>query len=242
MAPADRVYVRLLGPVDVVGAPGPFDRPKVVESLAYLTVHPEGASKTAWSTALWPDRRMSPNSLNTSLWQLRRALGADSAGGRRLPASRSRRLRLAAGVCSDLERFEALASDPSPASARQALELVRGRPFDGLGDPDWLVLEGHAARVESLVVATALRIAEAALDAGDPDRANGAARRAILASPYDERLYRVLMLAASESGNSGGVKAAMHELCRALGVCEPSLLSPATLETYRRLVGGRATG
>jgi DNA-binding SARP family transcriptional activator len=226
--------MRLLGPVEVHGAPGPFDRPKVIESLAYLAVNRGGATKTAWATALWPDRHMSPNSLNTSLWQLRRALGVDASGKRRFPPSRSRRLRLGAGVCTDLELFEALACDPSPVRAGEALGLVRGRPFDGLGDPEWLVLEGHTSRVESLVVATALRAAGCALDAGDPDRASLAARQAILASPYDERLYRILMMAASAGGNAGGVKATMRALCRVLGVDAPAL-SEETRETYGRL-------
>jgi hypothetical protein len=60
---------------------------------------------------------------------------------------------------------------------------MRGRTVDALGDSNWLVLEGYASRVESLVVATALTVAGAALVADDPERVTRRAHRAILPSP-----------------------------------------------------------
>jgi DNA-binding SARP family transcriptional activator len=215
--PAGEVRLRLLGEVVVEGAPGPLDRPKVVESLAYLALHPDGVSKQRWATALWPDRALSPNSLNTAVWQLRRALGVDEHGERHLPAARSGRLRLGPGVRTDLVELEALAAEGSPASLQLALGMVRGRPFEGLGDPDWIVLEGHASRAEAAVAAAALALGEQAIDAGDWPRAGWAARRGLHACPYDERLYRLLAEAATAAGNPAAAAAAIDELRRALG-------------------------
>lgn len=215
--PTPAVLVRLIGEVSIDGAPGPFDRPKVVESLAYLAVHRDGVAKERWATALWPDRRMSPNSLNTALWQLRRALGVAVSGERHLPAARSGRLRLGAFVSTDLEAVASLVSEGSKESLRCALDLVRGRPFDGLGDPDWVVLEGHAGLAETLVAEAALALGELAFRDGDAAMANWAALRALRACPYDERLYELRMRAAAAVHNRAGVEAARADSRRVLG-------------------------
>jgi DNA-binding SARP family transcriptional activator len=174
-------------------------------------------SKQRWATALWPDRALSPNSLNTAVWQLRRALGLDAAGDRHLPAAHSGRLRLGAGVHTDLADLELLLEIGSPAALRRGLELVRGRPFDGLGDPDWVVLEGHASRAESAVAEAALALGATTLSRGDWSGAAWAARRALAACPFDERLYRLLADAASAAGNGAAAAAALEELRRAVG-------------------------
>jgi len=76
------------------------------------------------------------------------------------------------------------------------------------------------------------------LDAGDPEQANWAARRGLAASPYDERLYRVLMRAAHAAGNPAGVDAVWNEL---LSVLDADLeliddeLHPETVALYTTL-------
>jgi len=233
------VEVRILGAVVIAGAPGPFDRPKVVESIAYLALHRAGVAKSVWATALWPDRRMSPNSLNTALWQARRALGVDAAGARHLVPARAALLVLGPGVSTDLDRFELLASCGSVDGLRQALALVRGRPLDGIGDPDWVVLEGHASRLEEAAASAGLALGELALASGDPSLAAWGARQAIRASPSDERLYRLLMRCSHAAGNAGGVCSAYAELCRVLGT-DPSAedgVSPDTQVLRDELLG-----
>jgi hypothetical protein len=54
------------------------------------------------------------------------------------------------------------------------------------------------------------------LDQHDHAGATWAARRGLLASPYDERLYRQLMRAAYQTGNPPGVDAIMRELLHVL--------------------------
>jgi hypothetical protein len=110
-----------------------------------------------------------------------------------------------------------LARTADEASWAEALDLVRGRPFEGLRSPDWTVLEGFAAEVEEAVVAVALGLAGHRLQRRDGRGAGAAARRALLVSPYDERLYRVLLRAADAQGNPAGVESVMAELRRLVG-------------------------
>ena len=90
------------------------------------------------------------------------------------------------------------------ALAQSALELVRGRPFEGLRSSDWPILEGIGPAIEAAVVDLSGRLAGACLAAGDARGAEWAARQGLLVSPYDERLYRMLMRAADVGGNPGG--------------------------------------
>lgn len=126
-------------------------------------------------------------------------------------------LQLEPTVTTDWHRLCQLAAAPDPSSWRAGLHLVRGRPFDGLRSPDWTVLEGIGAAVEESIVRLAMRVAEHALGDGDGPAAAAAARRGLLASPYDERLYRLLLRAADLQGNPAGVESAMAELLCLLG-------------------------
>ena len=102
-----------------------------------------------------------------------------------------------------------------------ALRLVRGRVFDGLGLCDWAVLDGTQAQVESMVVDTALRAAAHYLRRGQGEEAEWVARRGLRVSPYDERLYRALLRATEVMGNRVGLRSAMEELLRVAADGDP---------------------
>ncbi|HEV2361553.1 MAG TPA: BTAD domain-containing putative transcriptional regulator, partial [Acidimicrobiales bacterium] len=231
----DVLMVRVLGRIAIDGVDLTDARPKAVETVAYLSLHPDGVDKDVWAAALWPERRMSPNSLNTTIWQARRLAGFTEDGARRLPATRGSRLRLGAGVTTDAARLEALRREGGKEALSRAMCLVRGKPCDGL-EGEWVVLEGHASRLTELVVATALELAASMLDDVDPAAAADALRTGLEVSPFDERLYRMLLIAGSMSGNVGAVRAAFADLRAVLatdgGGVEPSC---ETLELYRRL-------
>jgi DNA-binding SARP family transcriptional activator len=205
------VEVAILGPVELRGAARPFRRAWSLELVAYLAVHPDGASSDRWATALWPDRVMADPTRHSIASAARRALGRAPGGEDHLPR-RHGGLRLAPTVRTDWARLRSLAASEEPAAWAAAMTLVRGRPFDGLRAPDWAVLEGTLASVEDDVTALALRLAEHRLASGDSRGATDAARRGLRASPYDERLYRVLLRAADAQGNPAGVEAVMAEL------------------------------
>ncbi|HVA08061.1 MAG TPA: LysM peptidoglycan-binding domain-containing protein [Acidimicrobiales bacterium] len=233
--PPRTIDVQVLGRVAVSGAAKPFKRAWAQELVVYLAMHPGGASTDQWSTALWPDRVMAPASLHSTASAARRALGMSDAGIDHLPKSHGR-LALGSQVTSDWERLQILAAG-SPDDWRRGLELVRGRPFDGLRSPDWVVLEGLGASVESLVVDVASRRADWCLANGDAAGAEWASRQALRASPYDERLYRILLRASDVAGNPAGVEAVMSELVRLVAddVDPEDAVHPETLELYQAL-------
>jgi hypothetical protein len=249
------VEIRVLGPIEVVGASRAFERTASLELVVYLAMHPRGVTTDAWATALWPDRLAAPATLHSTASAARHALGRSAAGTFHLPRGRAR-LRLASSVAVDWWRLGALAGSPDPERWLEGLQLVRGRPFEGLRALDWTVLEGFAADTEEVVVGLALRLGESRLGAGDGDGAAWAAQRGLLAAPFDERLHRLVLRAADLRGNRSGVESAMGRLLRLLGAeglpPEPiaaggippgwaELVHPETLELYRSL-SGRATG
>jgi DNA-binding SARP family transcriptional activator len=199
-------------------------------------MHPNGVPNEAWATALWPDRLMAPSSLHSTASVARRSLGQSADGIDHLPRSHGR-LALSSSVGTDWDRFVALADSDRPERWRAALALVRGRPFEGLRSSDWPILEGIAPAMESAVVDLSGRLAGASLRQGDTQGAEWAARRGLVVSPYDERLYRMLMRAADLGGNPAGVDAVMSELLTQVadGIEPLDAVHPSTMDLYRQL-------
>jgi len=238
--PGDRsgveVEVAILGTVEVRGAARGFTRAWALELVVYLALHPGGASNEVWSTALWPDRLMAPSSLHSTASVARRSLGTARDGADHLPRSHGR-LALASTVGTDWNRFQALATSDDPDRWEEALTIVRGRPFEGIRSTDWSLLDGTAPSIESAVVDLSGRLAGARLRSGDPHGAEWAARKGLLVSPYDERLYRMLLRTADAAGNPEGVETVMAELVRIVAdEVEPiESVHPSTLALYRSL-------
>jgi len=230
------VEVAVLGPVEIRGAARGFTRAWAQELVVYLAMHPHGATNEAWATALWPDRLMAPSSLHSTASVARRSLGTARDGTDHLPKAHGR-LALASTVGTDWTRFQVLAASDEPRHWLSALSLVRGRPFDGVRSADWSILDGTAPAMESAIVDLSGRLAGERLRAGDPRGAELSARKGLLASPYDERLYRMLLRAADAAGNPGGVESVMTELVRVVAdEVEPiESVHPSTLALYRSL-------
>jgi DNA-binding SARP family transcriptional activator len=237
------IEVAVLGSVQVSGAPESFrQRRRLTELVAYLAMHPEGATSDAFATALWPERRVPMQTLANRLSEARKALGAASDGRPRLRKEGGRHLIVEAET--DWDRFRDLASEGRGADSwRRALALVRGRPFDGLDRGEWAQLEGFGAAIEATVVGVACRLGEYSLGRAKPGIAHWAALQGLLVSPWDERLYRLLMRAADGLGNRGGVDAALRSLALALELEGDPLLGihPETSALYRSLMSRSAT-
>lgn len=242
ITPGDvEIEVAVLGPVEIRGAYRPFTRAWAEELVVYLSMHPEGATNDKWATALWPERLMAPSSLHSTASVARRSLGQSRSGRDHLPRGHGR-LVLGASVGTDWGRFERLVSSDDPEMWSQALDLVRGRPFEGLRSGDWPILEGIAPMIEARVVDVSTRLAEHCFSVADPRRAEWAARKGLLVSPYDERLYRILLRAADLAGNPAGVEAVMAELVRLVADdVEPyDSVHPETMGLYRSLTRRRS--
>jgi DNA-binding SARP family transcriptional activator len=240
---AGQVEVAVLGSIEIRGLAREFTRASARELVIYLAMHPNGVTNEGWATALWPDRLMAPSSLHSTASVARRSLGQAADGRDHLPRSHGR-LALASSVTTDWARFVALADSDVADDWKVALALVRGRPFEGLKSSDWPILEGIGPAIESAVVDLARRLGRSSLASGDAWTAEWAARRGLMVSPYDERLYRLLMRAADLDGNPAGVEGAMKELVALVTEdLEPfDSVHPSTMDLYRSLTRRRRPG
>jgi DNA-binding SARP family transcriptional activator len=208
--PGSVVEVNVLGPVEVAGTASRFHRMAALELVVYLAFHRDGVRHAEWPLALWPDRPVSLATVHSTASDARRALGRAPDGALLLPCGSV--LRLHAAVVSDVDRFAELSRTQTKGGWIEAAGLVRGPLFGGLRRADWAILEGVHAQIEALVVHTVLQAAEAFGREGRAADAEWIVRRGLLASPYDERLYRSLLLALAAQGNRTGMRAAMAQL------------------------------
>lgn len=234
------VDVQVLGPLVIVGTERDLRRSyRLAELVAYLALHPHGAASSAWSAALWPDRRVPGQTIANRLCEARRALGGAPDGQPRL--RRGGAGHVLVDVDSDWRRFTTLARAASPPEWEEALALVRGRPFEGSPFGDWVVHDGFLGEMETSIGELANRLCDHLLESDEPRRAEAAARTALRAVPYDESLYRVLMRCADAEGNRAKLDALLDELGRLLE-CRRDPLSavhPETAALYRALSSRR---
>lgn len=196
---------RILGPLEVLdqGRRVSIRRGKEQALLAYLLLHAnELVASDRLVDELWGERPppTAPKILQNAVSHLRKALGDD----RLVTRAPGYTLRVDAGEL-DLERFEVLAergrTGGDARALREALELWRGEPLADLRD------EPFAQRAS-------LQLEEARLaahkDRLDADLADGRDAELvpeleglIARHPFDERLYRQLMLALYRGGRPG---------------------------------------
>lgn len=195
---------------------------------------------------------MAAPTLHSIASSARRALGCSTDGHDHLPRGHGS-LQLAPTVGTDWDLFNDLASTSDPQLWRAALCLVRGRPLSGLRNSDWAIFDGTVTALEEGIVNLADRLGKHFLEAANPREAACAARLGLRASPYDERLYRLVMLSADQEGNPAGVEAAMRDLIcllggtgvlerRSLGTGDIGLFNlvhPETSALYERLLRHR---
>jgi DNA-binding SARP family transcriptional activator len=219
------------------------------ELVVYLAFHREGVRHGDWALALWPERSVSAATVYSTASDARRALGRKADGRLRLPCGP--RISLDESVGTDVDRF--IASVRS-GDYMGAARLVRGPLFGDLRRIDWALLDGTQAHVESLVTQAVLEGAADLLHYGRPADSESMVRSGLVVSPYDERLYRALLLALAAQGNRVRLRAAMAQLLAVaieesvplpVGRWETGLaaLHPETTTLYQELLGGRpATG
>ena len=191
--------VKVLGPVEVSGLRRRSDRRIVEELLVYLVCHdhrhlrvgqillgmrPVGSSRGD----------VQEKTLRNYLSELRGCVGADH-----LPEATGREGYKVEGVASDWANFQALARQADTTDTAtaielrtQALELVRGSPFEGShATYKWVGEEHLDTQMIVAVVRCALRLAEALLETGHPEAAERAIRMAQKATWEDFDLWRV---------------------------------------------------
>lgn len=243
--PPFEIEVRVLGAVEIDGIAAPIERRRSEELIAYLALHPKGATDDRIKTVLWRDKAPTDGTFNTTVSFARSTLGLDSEGNPHFPrySAAGHTYRLGPRVTSDIARFEArvahaeLCDEQDAIEAlRDALELVRGASLDGTRGYEWAYSEHIVAAAEAKIADAAHRLAELCLSAGDHASANWAAIQGLKACEGDEALYRDRMMACHLAGNPAGVETAFEELCGIVEALEPyDALQAETVETYERL-------
>lgn len=195
-----RPRIAVLGPVTVAPRGGTSPRPlspMKAEIAVYLAMHPTGVSPEQYGTDLWPDDPDITGStkLRTSIYELRRAMGLNVRTGTdylpRNAATSGARYRLD-DVLVDAELFRRLRlrgftrdeQDDRMADWWRALQLVRGAPFDNLrpGGYGWLAGRPVDHQYTATIVDLAHTVATHHLAVGEPDRAEAAAKIAVVAT------------------------------------------------------------
>ena len=195
-----RPRIAVLGPVTVSPRGGTSPRPlspMKAEIAVYLAMHPTGVSPEQYGTDLWPDDPDIAGStkLRTSIYELRRAMGLNARTGidylPRNAATSGASYRLE-DVLVDAELFRRLRlrgftrdeQDDRMADWWRALRLVRGAPFDNLrpGGYGWLAGRPVDHQYTATIVDLAHTVATHHLAAGEPDRAEAAAKIAVVAT------------------------------------------------------------
>ena len=136
--------VRLLGPTEVVrdGIRVEGLTPRPMEILAYLATHRDGVSKERLEDAVWSGRAAAPTSqrVTAALTKVRDALGDGPDGAPLVPRrTATQRIQVSDHVGTDIDRAPGhislardLVGDARLDELAQALDLVRGEPFEEL--------------------------------------------------------------------------------------------------------------
>ena len=236
------VQVQVLGPVLVLGAATPLTA-KSTELVVYLACHPEGIHEERIKAALWPTRAPRPQTWLNRVSITRNGLGRSAPGAPLLHRFDQHVGRLDPSVQTDVDTLVAArsqaehqATTDATATLADALELVRGRPFDVATGYEWAFTELHVAHAERVVVDVAHDLAGLALTLGDWRRTLWASDVGLRACPASELLYQDRMRASAAGGDRRGVESAMRDLRRVLATTDSSdVPSRDTVELYEFL-------
>lgn len=234
--PRPLLWVRVLGPVTVDWR-HTASRPQLTELLAFIATHPPRIGADRVRLALWPvdpdDERFgerSPSTLWTLVSKARLALGTDPDGGDLLITQPGNVYELCPQVGCDWVRFETLrkmaADEPERTVPllRQALGLVRGRPFQDIpvGSYSWVGLDRLDSDMSASIAEAAGTLVAAALAADDVATARFAVEQGRLGTPHSETLIRAAMRVCAAAGDREGLDRALRDARRLAQLLDPT--------------------
>lgn len=186
------------------------------------------------------DEDSARHSLRQALTTLRKQVFADDEAD--LVTTGSTVLIPSTAIDGDVLRFGALVSARSTDALADAVKLYKGDFLDGFSLPEesfdeWLVLERQRFRAAAVSVCTQL-VARSANE-GSPGKIVDYCEKLLSLDPFDERIFRNLMLTLAEMGRSAEALsryvAFSARLQHELGI-EPDQM---TKEVYVEILGGR---
>jgi hypothetical protein len=113
--------------------------------------------------------------------------------------------------------------------------FLAGAPADGYC---WLAADGLEYEVEARAADAAHRLAELRLAADDADAAMAAVRSGLRAAPFDELLWRDLLLVAHATGDGELLRSVIGEVCDWARVDDRLDLAPETEDLLDELLPG----
>lgn len=225
--------ISLLGPLRIDGADQPPKRVPTRELIAYLALHPHGASRDELIEALWPAQ--DPKKTRRRLWDL--ATDARAVLGDALIHEGERYRLDRAKVRIDLDQLDRLLTNTdtdNEPDLEAALALWRGEPLEG---SDYTWADGHIHRLRATLLGLLERAGHARLERGDARGALQMAEQAIALDQFHEASWRLALQAEHALGMRESITRRYDDLAHALD--EQLGLQP-TRETrvmYRQLLG-----
>jgi DNA-binding SARP family transcriptional activator len=244
---APSLQVKVLGPVEIVGAAEQL-LPKQAELILALALHaPVGVSNSGLCSLLGPDadHPRPADSVRQLITRTRKRLG-------QAPDGQEYIIHLGSGIyvphgdlSLDWATFNNLArrgrAERRRDDLRAAMALVRGEPFADCYH--WWIDIGLIETIRAEIVDTAELLAQLELAAGDPRASAHAARTGLSAETAAEQLWRALMLAEHEAGNPDGVATAWTGCLDAISEIAPGgEPHPDTEQLFHQLTRGAALG
>jgi hypothetical protein len=222
-APPLHPTLRLLGPIELLGATGPVPPRAARQCLEYcgwLLEHP-GATAHEMASALV----VAEGTRRSNMSRLRTWLGTAADGSAYLPDAYSGRISLHSAVSSDWQRLQIFTAGgvnrARTGALRAALELVRGAPLADAAPGQWYWAEELRTDMISAIRDVGVELADRALADHDLELARWAAARALAAAPGDELLLVARIRTEHQAGNRADVERLALQLAaqaRQLGV------------------------
>jgi DNA-binding SARP family transcriptional activator len=127
--------------------------------------------------------------------------------------------------------------DRDRACLRDALALIRGKPFTGCYH--WWLDLAFTETVRAQIVDAGELLAELELAAGDPSASARAARTGLSGDAAAEQLWRAVMRAEHAAGNLAGVREARSRCLDTMtDIAADGEPHPDTAALYQQLIGG----
>ncbi|MFI8930598.1 hypothetical protein ACIG3E_23330 [Streptomyces sp. NPDC053474] len=221
--PSGQPMVRILGPVVLTGARGHLTSNRATMALelaTWLVLHP-GADRYGIDGVIAPDGRVTRDTRNSRISDVRRWLGRNDDGDHYFPqisTQPDKRYRLV-GVECDWDHFQYLytAAQNTPSEhgeqfLRRALHLVRGRPFAQIPTRRYSWAEPLTNDIIELVTDAAHELADRCLRRSDGRGALWAASRGLDVAREREDLWRLKIRALDLLGNSDDLEQAIRQL------------------------------
>ncbi len=235
--------IGVMGTFTVNGAPAALQPAQSQLILALALNGHDGLSNAQLCHLLGadPDHPKPSDSLRQLIVRTRRQLGRAADGREWIEHLGAGQYALHSDARFDWADFEELSErgmqDRDPACLRDALALIRGKPFTGCYH--WWLDLAFTETVRAQIVDAAEMLAELELAAGDPSASARAARTGLAGDAAAEQLWRAVMRAEHAAGNLAGVREAWSRCLDTMtDIAADGEPHPDTAALYQQLIGG----